>query len=48
MSEAVAFPELEANLSVGGGSIDTDKATAILVGACLAALIGLRLSFPKR
>lgn len=44
-SEAVQFPEL--NLSVGGGSVDVDKATAILVGAALAALIGLRLSFPK-
>ena len=47
MSEAVSFPELSASLNIGGGAIDTDKATAVLVGAALAALIGLRLSFPK-
>lgn len=44
-TEAVEFPELQ--LVVGGGSIDVDKAAAVLVGAALAALIGLRLSFPK-
>ena len=44
-SEAVQFPEL--SVSVGGGSIDVDKATAIIVGAALAALIGLRLTFPR-
>lgn len=44
-TEAVQFPEL--SVAVGGGGIDVDKATAVLVGAALAALIGLRLSFPK-
>ena len=47
MSDAFEFPELEAGVRVGGGSIDTDSAAAILVAAALLALIGLRVSFPK-
>jgi hypothetical protein len=45
MSQAVEFPDLD--VSFRGGGMNVETATAILVGIALAALIGLRLSFPK-
>lgn len=39
--------EAEAGIRVGGGSIDTDIATAIIVAVALAVLVGLRVGWPN-